>query len=81
MSNEQQLFDFINAVLATQTAILLGMVDAKVVEPKPMRDFLQSLIDALNPEERKEAYGVCLHHVVSALESQALPRPKPIVLN
>ena len=41
MSNEQQLFDFINAVLTTQTAILLGMVDAKVVEPKPMRDFLR----------------------------------------
>jgi len=37
---------------------LLGLIDAKVVEPAKMRSFLQSLIDALKPEERNEAYGV-----------------------
>ena len=81
MMNDEKLFDFANAVFATQTAILLGLIDAKVVDPKRMREFLQSLIDALKPEERNEAYGVCLYHVLSALETMTLPKPKPTTLN
>jgi hypothetical protein len=61
--NDEQLFDFTNAVLAIQSAILLG------------------LIDALKPEERKEPYGVCLHNVLSVLETMTLPKPKPSSLN
>jgi hypothetical protein len=81
MNNEEKLFDFANAVLATQSAILLGLIDAKVVEPAKMRSFLQSLIDALKPEERNEAYGVCLYHVLSAIETMTLPKTKPAKLN
>jgi hypothetical protein len=79
--NDEQLFDFTNAVLATQSAILLGLIDAKVVEADKMRAFLKSLIDAMKPEERKEPYGVCLHNVLSVLETMTLPKPKPSSLN
>ncbi|MPZ34841.1 MAG: hypothetical protein GEV13_28295 [Rhodospirillales bacterium] len=79
--NDEQLFDFTNAVLATQSAILLGLINAKVVEADKMRAFLKSLIDDLKPEERKQAYGVCLYNVLSAIETMALPKPKPASLN
>ena len=76
--NDERLFDFANAVLATQSAILLGLIDAKVVEADKMRAFLKSLIDAMKPEERKEPYGVCLYSVLSALETMTLPKPSSL---
>jgi len=78
MANEQQLVNLVSAVLATQTAILVGMINAKLIDPLQMRDWLQSLIDALKPEERDDAYGTCLKQVVLAIEKNALgERPTP----
>jgi hypothetical protein len=77
MVNEQQLVNLSSAVLATQTAILAGLINAKLVDPRQMRDWLQSLIDDLKPEEREQAYGTCLKQVVLAIEKLALgERPK-----
>jgi hypothetical protein len=64
-----------SAVLATQIAILAGMIKARVVDAKQMRDWLQSLIDALPSSDRETPYGLCLQHVVFALERNALPHP------
>lgn len=81
MDPAERAFDFANAVLATQTAILLGLINAKVVTPEVMRQFLEGLIENLSPDERKEAYGVCLHSVLSGIEALTAVRPAPSKLN
>jgi hypothetical protein len=73
--NEEKLVEFTSGVLQTQIVILLGMIRAKLVDPVQMRDWIQSLIDDLEPRERQAAYGHCLQQVVFALEKNALPRP------
>ena len=75
--NEQQLVDLSSAVLATQLAILAGMIKAGVVDAKAMRDWIQSLIDDLKPEERQKMYGVCLAQVIVALDRGAGTKPMP----
>ena len=78
MVNEQQLLNLVSAVSAVQLAILAGMIRAGIVDPKQMRDWLQSLIDDLKPEEREQAYGVILKQAVIGIEKNALgQRPAP----
>ena len=70
--------DLASASLMTQVAILAGMINAKLVDAKQMRDWLQSLLDDLKPGERGQPYGVCLQQVIKALEANlAGLRPAP----
>ena len=68
-----RVVDLASALLMTQTVILGGMIKAGIVDAQNMIDWLQSLIDALSPEERTEPYGMCLTQVVTMIRKNSCP--------
>jgi hypothetical protein len=60
-----------SAAMAVQLAILQGMINAGVVDRLAMRTWLQSVHDALPPNERPKTYGQQLAHLIAHLDDQA----------
>jgi hypothetical protein len=66
-----QAVEIASAALAVQLAILQGMINAGIVDRQAMRAWLQSVLDALPPNERPQAYGQSLAHLIAHLDDQA----------
>ena len=66
-----QAVEIASAAMAVQLAILQGMVNAGVVDRLAMRAWLQSVLDALPPHERLQAYGQSLAQLIAHLDNQA----------
>lgn len=80
MSKPTTPVDMLGAMLATQCGILAAMVEAKVVDARQMRDFLQNMITELKPDEQSVLLATCLRQVVTMLEKRYLsqaPGPRP----
>jgi hypothetical protein len=54
---------------AVLTAVLLGLLGAKVVDGDALRNFLGELVKDLKPAERRGAYGHSLINLLAALGS------------
>jgi hypothetical protein len=65
-----------SAAAAVQLAILQGMINAGVVDRQAMRAWLQSVLDALPPNERPQAYGQSLAHLIAHLDKAGAAPPK-----
>jgi hypothetical protein len=65
------------ALLRSQIVVLGGLVRAKAVEPLMMRDWVQSYLDDMKPEERTKAFGACLRAIVDSLEKGTFARQGP----
>lgn len=76
----ERLLDLVAGMHAAHTAFLLGMIDARVVDPDRMRAFLQALIDDLKPEERDGSYAFSLGQMIFAIEKKVIP-PAPKILH
>jgi hypothetical protein len=71
----EQLKTTATALGSTQIAILWGLINAGLIEADRMRDWLQSVINALKDDESQQTFVVCLQVVVDSLERGALAQP------